>query len=141
MTTRRPRNHTEAVAALQIRRGTGEDRRVVWNYFRTRASNGHYDIHVKPGNTLHVTVWSGLPFLEVRSGHVTVEFRSSWGNSIIIHEGASAHVVVPWADTKVTIANQGGEYTMDIPGGTNRVYWPEKYDDGRSLWPDKAVSL
>jgi hypothetical protein len=132
---RRPSTQSEAKAALNIRRGTGQNRSVDWHHFKSRARIlGGYDINVKPGNTLHITVWSGIPFLHVRSGHVTVDFRSRWGNSITIHEGASAHVVVPSPDTKVTITNEGGEYTMDIPEGKNRVYYPGKYDGAPSLF-------
>jgi hypothetical protein len=141
-----PRNRKEALAAFNNWRGTGIDRMVDWHYFKTRtrdlaslrrlteepteaqlaAAFGRYDINVKPGNTLKITVYSGIPFLHVRSGHVEVKFLSSWGNSITIHEGASAHVVVPYSDTKVTITNEGGEWTMDVPA-KNRVYYPGKY--------------
>jgi len=125
---RQPHNHNQAVAALNIRRSIGVDRRVDWHYFETRPPrvSQRYDINVKDGNNLHLTVWSGIPFLHVRSGHVTVDFRSRWGNSITIHEGASAHVVVPSADTKVTIHNEGGTLTMDVPEGKNRVRCYEK---------------
>jgi hypothetical protein len=118
---RQPRNKTEATAALNIRRGSGVDRCVDWHHFKSRDIFDHHDVNVKPGNTLHITVYSGIPRLHVRSGHVEIKFRSSWGNSVTIHEGASAHIVVPHPDTKVTINNEGGEYTMDIPEGKNRV--------------------
>lgn len=122
------RNAAEAKSALSMRRGTGKNRRVIWYSFRTRSVTDRWDINVKAGNTLHLTVYSGLPFLHVQSGHVTIEFRSSWGNSVTVHEGASAHVIVPSAATKVTInVEPGGSYTMDIPEGKNRVYYPEKY--------------
>lgn len=121
-----PRNRTEALAALSIRRGTDQHRRVSWHHFRTRSHDHHYDINVKEGNSLHIDVYSGLPFLEVRSGHVTVGFHSSWGNSITIHEGASAHVIVPDFDTKVTITNEGGTFSFEAPE-KNRVYYPGKY--------------
>lgn len=128
---RQPRNHTEAVPALNIRQGQGQDRMIDWHYFNSRRNSGHYDINVKPGNTMHLTVWSGLPFLHVRSGHVTVVFRSTWGNSLTIHEGASAHIVVPNADTKVTVADEGGDYTLDVPEGKNRVH---VYRSERAAW-------
>lgn len=137
-----PRNKAEALSALSMRR-TGPDRRVAWYSFDIRErkrgltfaeqaalhhENTHWDINVKPGNNLYVTVYSGIPFLQVRSGHVTIEFRSPWGNSVTVHDGASAHVIVPDADTKVTITVEaGGSYTMDIPEGKNRVYYPDKY--------------
>lgn len=129
---RQPRNRTDAQAALSIRRCTGQDRRVDWHHFKSRTD--HWDIHVKAGNTLHLTVHSGIPFLHVRSGHVTIEFRSRWGNSVTVHEGASVHVVVPSRDTKAHINVEGGTYTMDIPEGKHRVWYPEKYDEERADW-------
>lgn len=128
-TYRQPHSRAEAISALSVRRFNGENRWVDWSSFPCRSNARDYDIRVKPANTLHLAVWSGIPDLHVRSGHVTVVFRSCWGNVITVHAGASAHVVVPFADTKVTIrVEHGGTYTMDIPEGENRVYWPGKYD-------------
>lgn len=127
-THRMPRNSSEARAALSIKRGTGEHRSVAWYSFKTRnGTSNHYPINVKPGNELTVYVYSGLPFLEVESGHVTVVFHSRWGNSLTIHPGASAHVIVPSADTKVTISGDETGLTMELPEGEHRVYYPGKY--------------
>lgn len=124
---RLPRTRAQGVAALSMRRGA-EHRLVKWHYHRARtfvaarAYSAPYDIHVKSPNTLHIEVWSGIPNLHVRSGHVTVTFHSTWGNVITVHEGASAHIVVPSRGTKVTIRNDGGAYTLNIPEGHNRVF-------------------
>jgi hypothetical protein len=83
-TFRMPRTHDEAQRALSMRRVTGEQRTVAWHHFTTRRmaehrrdrlGRDHYLINVKPGNELTVHVYSGLPFLEVESGHVTVVFQ------------------------------------------------------------------
>lgn len=127
-THRMPRTIDEARRALSIKRGTGEKRVVSWHWFKTRARQDRYPINVKPGNELTINVYSGLPPLVVESGHVTVVFRSIWGNSLTIQPGASAHVVVPSVDTKVTISGDVKGLTMDLPEGEqHRVYYPGKY--------------
>jgi hypothetical protein len=49
----------------------------------------------------------------------------------MIHPGASAHVIVPSAATKVTIHGDTTHLTMEYPEGKNRVYWPGKYTDAQ----------
>lgn len=124
-----PRTLAEARRALSMRRVTGEHRTVSWHHFRTRSVIHEYPINVKPGNQLDLTVWSGIPFLRIESGSVTVTFRSSLGNSLTMAPGAGAHVIVPSADTKVTITGDTTNLTLDIPSGKHRVYWPDKYDN------------
>jgi len=74
---------------------------------------------------------SGLPRLKVMPGsHITVVFRSAWGNSLEIMPGGSAHVIVPDPDTKVTISGDESKLTMSVAKnaeGKDRTYYPSKY--------------
>src|SRR5882757_6253424 len=90
-----PRTRKEGLSAITMRRSTGESRVVVWGHIKTRAVNDTYPINVKQGSSLLIRVFSGIPRFIVESGHVTVEFCSTWGNSLTIRPGASAHVIVP----------------------------------------------
>lgn len=114
-----PGNLADARAALSMKRAGLPPRIVRWEHVDTREARPKYLINVADGNELTVLVDSGIPSLVVESGHVKIEFRSSWGNSLEISSGASAHVIVPWADTKVTIDN-AGELRLQAPP-TNRV--------------------
>lgn len=116
---REPLTHQEGLSALKLRRGKGIVRRVHWNHIKTRQAFPEYPINVGPDNTLYIVVWSGIPKLIVESGHVEIRFLSSWGNSLDIREGASAHVVTD-SRTKVTIDNSG-TLTIDAPE-KNRIY-------------------
>lgn len=103
---RRPRTHSEGLAALSAKR-KGIRRHVSWDHIKTREVSAKYPINITDGNLLVIEVWSGIPCLVVESGHVEIKFFSSWGNSLDIKPGASARVIVPYGDTKVTIDNAG----------------------------------
>lgn len=120
--SRHPRTRQEGLSALSLRRGTGVQREVSWHHIKYRNRSGslldHYPVNVSDDNTLLIRVWSGIPKLIVESGHATIEFWSSWGNSLTVRPGASAHVITD-EHTKVTVENEG-TLTVDAPA-KNRV--------------------
>ncbi|MFV8246789.1 MULTISPECIES: hypothetical protein [Mycobacteriaceae] len=126
---RKPATHREGMSALNLRRGTGIRRRVDWNHIKTRDVSPEYPINVTPGNALTIVVWSGIPRLIVESGHVTIDFRSSWGNSLKVRPAASAHVLTD-GHSKVTIDNEGSLH-VDAPEENRvRVYGPGQVTGG-----------
>lgn len=128
---RRPHNPTELRRALSIKRA-GIHRDVYINSkapYSNRENDKYpraqFEIHVHSQSTLTVTVWGGLPFLKLRSGHVEIQFRSSWGNSLEMDPGTTAKVIVPNSDTKVTISGDDSGLELVLPeSGHHRVLTP-----------------
>ncbi|OHU47143.1 hypothetical protein BKG82_26150 [Mycobacteroides chelonae] len=117
---RTPTNVNDARAALSMKRSGLAPRIVQWRHFDTRETNPAFPINVAAGNNLTIHVHSGLPSLILETGTVTVIFESRWGNGLTIQPGASARVVVPSLDTKVTLRNEG-DLSLEVPSGKNRI--------------------
>ncbi|QDF18682.1 hypothetical protein SEA_PUPPER_196 [Gordonia phage Pupper] len=117
-----PANPSELRRALVIKR-PGLQRTVIvhsWACSSRRSTDHDFTVHVVPGASLDIIVRSGLPFLKLLHGEVTVTFQSSWGNSLELGYGTRATVKVNNPNVKVTLTGDRRGLTLLASKDENR---------------------
>lgn len=122
-----PETFAKARQLCSLKRRRGEDRTVWLKYYKTRNHRQEIPINVNDSDTLEIMIFAGIPKLIVESGHVTINFRSHWGNVAEFLPGTSGKVTVP-GDIKVSLYVADDAQVEIVTTRENRVWVARGYD-------------
>lgn len=122
-----PETFAKARQLCSLKRRRGEDRTVWLKYYKTRNHRQEIPINVNDSDTLEIMIFAGIPKLIVESGHVTINFRSSWGNVAEFLPGTSGKVTVP-GDLKVSLYVADDAQVEIVTTRENRVWVARGYN-------------